>query len=210
MNKNMETIKKNLLGRKQGVIGEKTSSKFSVVIPLIQKDGELHILFEVRSPYLNSQPGEICFPGGRVDPEDPSEQYAAVRELCEEVGLEEKDVEIIAPLDRFVPPFNRIIYPYVGLIGESANLSANEAEVAELFTVPLHFFQKNEPEKHEVFLQVKPGDSFPYHLIPGGENYSWRVGSIPEYFYIYESYVIWGLTARILMHFLEEASLLVD
>ncbi len=72
------------------------------MLPLIQEDGETHVLFEVRAKTLRIQPGEICFPDGRVDEEDRNEEETAIRETCEELGVKKTDVEIAAPLDVLV------------------------------------------------------------------------------------------------------------
>ena len=53
--------------RRPGILDRKPGMDFAVLVPLIEKDGEFHILFEVRSPKLKSQPGEVCFPGGAVE-----------------------------------------------------------------------------------------------------------------------------------------------
>ena len=70
----------------------------AVVIPLIQKDGEYHILYEQRAMELAHQPGEICFPGGRVEVgEDPKQ--AAIRETTEELLVDADQIELLAALD---------------------------------------------------------------------------------------------------------------
>ncbi|NEU34154.1 CoA pyrophosphatase, partial [bacterium LRH843] len=59
--------------------------QFAVLVPLVQKQDELHVLFEVRAHHLRRQPGEICFPGGKIEPNDSTPQDAAVRETTEEL-----------------------------------------------------------------------------------------------------------------------------
>ncbi|WP_158737506.1 CoA pyrophosphatase [Alteribacillus sp. YIM 98480] len=207
MNVNKKTILKRFANRKQGIIDEYEMRRYAVLIPLIEIEEEMHLLFEVRAKHMNRQPGEICFPGGMVDSSDHTPGDAAVRELCEEVGVREEYVSLTGSLDRMVSPFNQIIYPYVGFLNRSAPMSPNQEEVDELFTVPLSFFLDMEPERHDVYLNVEAGSSFPYEYLPGGKNYQWKKGVIPEYFYFYKDYVIWGLTARIIKHFIEELDL---
>nr|WP_275899625.1 CoA pyrophosphatase [Bacillus piscicola] len=197
-------IRERFENKSQGIIDERTMRKYAVLLPLMEKGTEMDILFEVRAKHMKRQPGEICFPGGKVDRNDRSPAEAAIRELCEEVGVTEKDVTLIGNLDRVVSPFNHIIYPYVGLLNTDSPFMPNENEVDELFTVPLSFFQQTKPEKHDIRLIVQPEDSFPYESIPGGKNYPWNKGIIPEYFYFYSDKVIWGMTARIIKHFIEE------
>ena len=65
---------------------------FSVLVPLVEKDGELNLLFELRSSKMKADPGEICFPGGHVEPGEDF-RTAAVRETFEEIGIPEDRIE---------------------------------------------------------------------------------------------------------------------
>ncbi|XKE94734.1 CoA pyrophosphatase [Metaplanococcus flavidus] len=185
------------------VLGNKEFAKFAILLPLIEKDGEIHILFEVRSHLLRNQPGDICFPGGRIDKQDESERDAAVRETMEELGIGRKQISDIFPLDYIVSPFGMIVYSFAGIIDPNVEFRPNPPEVDSLFTVPLSFFLEKDPKVYRVNFDIQPEESFPYDLIAGGENYNWRTRQVDEYFYIYEDKVIWGLTAKILTHFME-------
>lgn len=210
MKLNHEPIRKDVLverfqHRKDGIIDEQYMNKYAIFLPIIDKKEEgLHLLFEVRAKHMKRQPGEICFPGGKIDPSDPSPAHAAVRELCEEIGVKKEDTTLVGHLDKFVSPFHQIIYPYVGLLDENASLYPNRDEVEEIFTVPLSYFVETKPKRYDVHLKVEPENNFPYEWIPHGKNYPWRQTAMPEYFYFYQDYVIWGLTARIIRHFVEE------
>ncbi|HWO97807.1 MAG TPA: coenzyme A pyrophosphatase, partial [Bacillus sp. (in: firmicutes)] len=92
---------------------------------------------------------------------------------------------------------------FVGVISAAETIQPNPAEVAEIFTVPLSFFEKSEPERYTIRFKTEPEQGFPFHLIAGGANYNWQTRTMDEYFYFYEDKVIWGLTARILKHFLD-------
>ncbi|WP_062356855.1 NUDIX hydrolase [Bacillus kwashiorkori] len=175
---------------------------YAILIPLISIDNETHILFEVRSKQLRNQPGEICFPGGRIDTDDLDAKAAAIRETSEEIGIDSIDIQQVFPLDYLIQPIEgRTIYPFIGLIKENIQLNPNHDEVEELFTVPLAHFLQQKPEKHTLRFNIVPDQNFPFHLIQGGENYPWKTRSIIEYFYFYKQYCIWGLTAKILNHF---------
>lgn len=200
---NIQEIFHKLHHRTPSVMGHEHFKKSSVIIPLVDKEGETHILFEVRSMQMRSQPGDICFPGGRVDPSDKSPSDCAVRETMEELGLSEQDITDPIPLDYIVNDLGRIIYPFVGRVISPDKIDPNPAEVDHTFTVPLSFFMETEPDRYKVHLQIKPEDNFPYHLIVGGENYDWRMRHIEELFYQYNGKTIWGLTAKILTHFIE-------
>lgn len=189
--------------RSAGVLGNERFYKFAVFLPLIERQGELHVLFEVRAHTLRRQPGEVCFPGGKVDRHDQSPKKAAIRETCEELGILEREVSVIGELDFLVTSFQSIVYPFAGVINVASELSPNPDEVEEVFTVPLSHFINHPPERHDIRVHVQPDDSFPFHLIPNGEDYNWSSSSMPEFFYYYRDYVIWGMTARILYHFIQ-------
>lgn len=196
-------ITEKIKTHKPQVLGSRNFSKYSILLPLIQKDGEVHVLFETRSEKLRRQPGEVCFPGGRIDPQDKTPKFAALRETNEELGISEDEISEVFPLDYIVSPFGMIVYAFAGFIAPSATFEPNPAEVGSLFSVPLSFFLENEPRIYQIQFDVQPEDDFPYELIEGGREYSWRAREMEEYFYLYEDKVIWGLTARILAHFIE-------
>lgn len=187
--------------RKQNILGHEQASKSAVLLPLIEKDDQWHVLFEVRSQHLKRQPGEICFPGGRVDDQDPSFQDTAIRETCEELQIAKETIYINGALDILVQTPHLLIYPYVGIIQQPDTIKPNE-EVAETFSVPLSWLLTHKPERYNLEMSIDPNQSFPFELIPNGKNYNWRTHKKPEYFYRYNTYIIWGLTAQILRHFL--------
>lgn len=200
----MLTLQKRLASHQPFILDHEQFTKSAVLIPLIKLMNQWHLLFEVRSEQLRSQPGEICFPGGRIDASDPSARHTAVRETCEELGIQESSIEVWGGLDYLVTPFNLIIYPFVAVLDVNRqSIQPNPAEVGQVFYVPLDFLLTSVPDYYELELSVRPKADFPLHLIPQQENYDWRMGHIPEYFYFYQEYVIWGITARILHHFLE-------
>ncbi|XJZ25676.1 NUDIX hydrolase [Bacillota bacterium Lsc_1132] len=199
----LETIFTRLTNRTPTILGIEQFSKYAVLLPLVKLENEVHVLFEVRSHMLRRQPGEVCYPGGRIDTQDLDEKDAAIRETIEELGLKREDIAQVSPLDYFISPFGMIIYPYVGVIQNFHRMNPNSAEVGEIFTVPLSFFLKTKPEIFRVQFKAEPEENFPYELIIGGQDYNWQARQLDEYFYTYENRVIWGLTARILAHFIE-------
>ncbi|TYS91746.1 CoA pyrophosphatase [Rossellomorea aquimaris] len=186
------------------VLGSETFSEYAILLPLIEVNGQTHVLFEVRSLNMRRQPGEICFPGGRIDRSDSDEKAAAIRETSEELGIHTDTITDVYPLDYIVSPFGTIIYPYVGKINVSLKeLKPNQAEVDEIFTTPLTYLQEREPDLYNIKFKMEPEESFPFKQIPGGENYNWQARNMKEHFYYYEDKVIWGLTARVLHHFVK-------
>ncbi|MBO8173033.1 MAG: CoA pyrophosphatase [Bacillaceae bacterium] len=198
----IQSIYDRVQGRKANILGQDTSTGSAVLLPLIKKNNQWQVLFEVRAHHLNRQPGEISFPGGRVEKNDRNEKETAIRETCEELGLSPGDIEIIGDLDIVMTSYQFMIYPYAARIKESAVIRPNPDEVHEIFSVPLDWLLDHDPLVHYVNLEVKPDPDFPYDLIPKGRHYPWRTRRMVEYFYQYGDYVIWGLTARILHHFL--------
>lgn len=197
-------LQTRLTDRFIGIQNETDYFSSAVVLPLVQEGDELALLFEVRSAQLVWQPGEICFPGGRIETSDAGPREAAAREACEELGLAAGDLEIIGTLDYLVSPIGVIIYPFAGYIADPARIKANAGEVAELFTVPLKFFLDNEPLAGTMEIATRPLPGFPLELLPAGYQREWRRrATYPVLFYKYGKYVIWGLSARLLYNFVE-------
>ncbi|MCM3762335.1 CoA pyrophosphatase [Alkalihalobacillus oceani] len=201
--RDLSEIEARLAGRSAGVIAQKDSLNAAVILPLVDIDGELSVLFEVRAHHLNSQPGEICFPGGRIDADDPTPQLAAMREVTEELGLKREYIKPLAPLDVLVTPFRGIIYPFAAVLENIESIKPNPAEVDHVFTVPLSFLYTHEPKRYEMNIHFEPDEHFPLEQISNSRTYAARKNTLTEFFYYYKQYVIWGLTARILTHFLE-------
>lgn len=193
----------NWLGnRKPSILDNENSLKSAVLVPLVNHLDQPHLLFEVRAQDLNRSPGEICFPGGKLESVDKNPLGTAIRETCEELTLSHEDIRVIGPLDCLVTPINAIIYPFLCEIKDFKKVEPKPDEVAEIFLVPLDFLDQYQPLMHQIKIKLTLSEGFPYHLIPNGKDYNWREGKYPEYFYIYRDYVIWGMTARILHHFL--------
>lgn len=170
----------------------------AVLIPLMMIDDQYHILFEIRSRSLQKQPGEVCFPGGRMDPNDKDTLETAIRETKEELLIQEKNIHIYGPLDYYVSPNGMRVDAY---LAELSNYSYTfNEEVEDVFTVPLSFFLENQPNIYTNTTQTIPDPALPFDRIPDQENYHWVNGQYDVPFYFYEDKVIWGLTARLLYH----------
>ncbi|WAA11018.1 NUDIX hydrolase [Fervidibacillus albus] len=177
--------------------------KYGILVPVLKKGEELHILFEVRSHNLRRQPGEICFPGGQMENTDKHPEETARRETVEELGISFEQIGQVYPLDYMIQPIEgRIIYPFVGFVTIDGELRPNKLEVADTFTVPIRYFLERTPDTFTVDFHPVPEDRFPFHLIPGGKQYPWQKRTVKEHFFYYDDYVIWGLTANILHNFL--------
>lgn len=195
-----EEITKSILSHNPNIFG--VNKKSSILIPIIERNDSLHILYEIRSLKLKSQPGEICFPGGKVDSgEHPCE--SAIRETCEELNINSESIEIIGQIDSILTSFDMIIHCFIGKINlsfEEINHSTDEVE--ELFTIPIEELVNIDPQIYSIKTEfVLPGD-FPFSQIPNGKNYNFKNNSYPVVFYKYRDYNIWGLTARMTQNFI--------
>ncbi len=199
----MQFILDRLANRKPGIMEEDNFFVSAVLLPLIEREGGLHVLFEVRAENLKIQPGEICFPGGRVEPvERRNPQAAAVRETVEELGIQRKHVRVLGPLDILPTPQGRLVYPYAGEI-LTGNFNPNPEEVAEVFTVPVEFFLTHPPGIATTEVATRYSGDFPFAKVPPGYRPQWlKCWSFPVYYFEYGKYFIWGITAKILHHFL--------
>jgi 8-oxo-dGTP pyrophosphatase MutT (NUDIX family) len=177
---------------------------FSVLIPLIEIKGQTHLIYELRSKNLSTQPGEVSFPGGRIERGEEFSQ-AAVRECSEELLIPEEKIELLGEADYLITPFNFVIYAFVGKIKVDSieSIKVNNYEVEEIFTVPLDYFLRHQVEKYAAVLKSEFDQDFPYHLLPQGEKYNPRQGDYQIYFYRYQDRVIWGITAEITKAFID-------
>jgi 8-oxo-dGTP pyrophosphatase MutT (NUDIX family) len=157
----------------------------SVLVPLVWWDARWHLLYTRRTETVQSHKGQVSFPGGASDAEDDSPTATALREAYEEIGLLPGDVEILGRLNRrptisqfYVTPIvARVPWPYAFV------LSPNE--VTRVFTVPLDWLA--DPANWE----ERP------RVVLGG----YYQGVI--YYQPYDNEIVWGITARITLDFLE-------
>lgn len=178
--------------------------EYSVLLPLIQIDNQWNIIFEMRSMNLNTQPGEISFPGGKVE-NGESFKEAAIRETMEELMIERKNIKIFGELDYLVSPSNISIHCFVGTISglKVDDIYPNIEEVDHIFTVPLQYFLTTEPKIYSLNLETQFNNEFPYNLIPKGVDYDFRKVVNKVCFYEYNNYIIWGYTAKMIKNFIE-------
>ncbi|MUV36699.1 Peroxisomal coenzyme A diphosphatase NUDT7 [Lentibacillus sp. JNUCC-1] len=179
------------------LLGKEHYREYGILIPLIMVKGEIHLLFEVRAMNMRSQPGDVCFPGGRMEDGDINPEACAVRETCEEIGLTPSQIHNIHKLGHVISE-GRIIHLFTGFIPSEDPLNPDPGEVDHVFTAPLDYFMTTTPERYQVGFRAIPEKDFPLDLIQGGENYNWQKRYIEELFFKYEDKVIWGLTAYLI------------
>jgi len=152
----------------------------SVLIPILTFKKDLEILLTKRSNSLKNHPGQIAFPGGKKDQIDSSPIETALRETQEEVGLNPKNVEIIASLPSHRTATGFVIKPYLGLINQPFSETLRQGEVDEIFTVPYEYILNE--KNFSIQTRKWNGSQRSYYVVP------------------YGPYYVWGATARILLN----------
>ena len=195
----IENLRRNL-----GAVKHRASYPFlrsAVIVPLLsRKRGGLQIVLELRANHLRRSPGEVGFPGGRIEPgESPWE--AALRELEEELGVAGAKVELLGRLPEQQRRREELIVPFVCRLAEDVELKPDGIEVAEVFTLPLDYVLRTRFQEARIIEEYSLSDDFPRQYLPGS---SWiRSLTRPVHYLVYEKYLIWGLSANILLQILE-------
>jgi 8-oxo-dGTP pyrophosphatase MutT (NUDIX family) len=131
------------------------------------------VILTQRTADLTSHAGQIAFPGGKIDPGDPSPAGAALREAEEEIGLSRSLVEPIGYLDLYLTFSGFRILPLVARVRPDHALSLNRFEVSEAFEVPLDFLMQ--PDHHQRRSRDWNGITRHYYAIPYWDRYIWGV-----------------------------------
>ena len=174
---------------------------YAVLVPLVEREDGIRVLYEVRAMTLRRQPGEVCFPGGHIEVGETPEQ-CALRETEEELGIPMDKIRVLGRLDFIAHRANFIMYPILALIdGETADrMNICEAEVGETFEVPLSHLLTTEPIEYDYELIPTPARNFPYEILNIPRDYKWQIGSENVPVYPWQGHAIWGLTGRITRH----------
>ena len=170
----------------------------AVLVPFLERDGEMHVLFERRAGGIH-QGGETCFPGGGAE-KGESDTACALRETEEELGIPHAEIQVLGRSDFLLTPAGVRLQPVLGLLSSRALSLAKPApaEVAEIFTVPLRFFSETEPELYAYTQEPIIQPDFPFDAVGVGRDYRFARGRVDVPVWHYESHCIWGITARII------------
>lgn len=150
----------------------------AVLVPVVDRGDHTNVILTLRNAALRNHSGQIAFPGGVVDKEDPSIMAAALREADEEIGLDPDYVETLTQLPRYLTGSGYSITPVLALVDAKAPLQANPDEVADIFEVPLAFLMN--PANHNQESRMMNGRERFYYTMP------------------YQKRFIWGITAGII------------
>jgi len=172
----------------------------AVIVPLLQRKGIVEIVFELRTRHLRRSPGEVGFPGGRVEAGE-SPWQAGLRELEEELGVRSDQVEYLGQLPEQQRRRDELIVPFVGRLAGDVELKPDGIEVEEVFTLTLDHLLENDFQEARLTEQHTLSDDFPRAYLPGGR---WdRKFTRSVRYLIHGKYLIWGLSANILFQLLE-------
>jgi 8-oxo-dGTP pyrophosphatase MutT (NUDIX family) len=157
----------------------------AVLVPLVPgEDGQVQVLFTVRTDLVQHHKGQISFPGGRADDGDDGDVHTALRETEEELGIPPGHVRVLGRLSDMPTITAYLIVPVVGWLDRRPDLKPHAAEVAEVFEVPL-----------EALLD----GSVPHRT----EGIVWQGQARTMHFFDHGRHTIWGATGRILAELLD-------
>src|SRR5690606_20022644 len=153
-----------------------------ILVPVTDDTGNPEMIFTLRSAHLKTHRGQVAYPGGKRDPGDPSLAATALRETHEEIGLPPEAVKVIAPLSQVMSLHRILVTPYVGVVPADHPLEPNPDEIESVFRVPLSFFLEDKRERTDTL--------------------SFLNSTLYVPCYRWERYQIWGLSAVVLVDFL--------
>ncbi|MDO8266711.1 MAG: CoA pyrophosphatase [Moraxellaceae bacterium] len=156
----------------------------AVLVP-VTDEATPHIILTRRASHMSSHAGEVAFPGGKCDSTDASIIATALRESREEIGLPEESVEVIGELDAFTSKVGLRVQPIIGMVPSDLILLPNPGEIESIFRVPVEFF-----------LTEKVSYTHRFRFM-GNEV------TVPSF--NYGDYVIWGLTAFMIVDLIKRA-----
>jgi len=175
--------RERLPARSRRVVPAGPLVRAAVLLPIVDRGGA-RLIFAKRTERVAHHRGQISFPGGIVDPEDPSAEAAALREAEEEIGLPRAAVEVLGALDDTETVATRfVITPFVGLVHGPVGLRPDGREIDKVIEVPVAALLA--PESFRVEQWERDGvRRAVYFFDHGGET-------------------IWGATAGILKQYLD-------
>lgn len=145
----------------------------AVLVPIVDRRPEASVLLTQRTEHLPNHAGQIAFPGGKVEPRDPTPAATALREAREEIGLDPALVDVLGFLDCYQSRTGFCIAPAVGIVSPDYTLELDRAEVADAFEVPLRFLMC--ADNHLTHSRQWHGARRNYYAMPYEDRYIWGV-----------------------------------
>lgn len=152
-------------------VGDEELTPASVLFPIVLRQSGPSVLLTQRTAHLKDHPGQISFPGGRVEPADASPAATALREAQEEIGLAARHVEILGYLPEYRTGTGFRVTPVVAVVKPPFDLRPEPGEVAEIFEVPFSFLMDS--ANHQQHSQHYRGKLRHYFAMPYGEYFIW-------------------------------------
>ncbi|WP_298625543.1 CoA pyrophosphatase [uncultured Zoogloea sp.] len=143
----------------------------AVLVPIVLRESEPTLLLTRRTDHLHHHPGQVSFPGGRVEAQDTSPIETALRETEEEISLARRHVELLGCLPQYRTGTGFDVTPVVGLVTPPFELSPDAFEVAEVFEVPLSFLL--DEANHQLHRVEVRGKLREYYAMPYGDYFIW-------------------------------------
>ncbi len=171
------------LGRRTPVAVTDAAREAAVLAPVLERDGEPHLLFTKRADHLGEHPGQMSFPGGGREPSDADLRATALREANEEIGLEPREAEIHGALDDITTVTDYAVRPFVATVPDREYVP-DESEVAEVVVLPVAAL--TDPDNYESERRDHP-----------------EYGDHRIHFFRVDDYTVWGATGRMLVQLLE-------
>ena len=135
----------------EGVEIDDTLRRAATLCPIIERPEGHSVILTRRAENLRAHPGQISFPGGKIEPTDKSPLDAALREAEEEIGLSAGQVEVSGALHPYPTGTGFLVTPYIGFIDPQFQPIADPREVAEVFEVPLDFVMDRRNYRRESY-----------------------------------------------------------
>lgn len=157
---------------------ERTLRGAAVLIPVVDRPANASVILTKRSSALKHHPGQIAFPGGKVDETDDGAVDAALREAREEIGLHRRHADVLGALPPHETVTGFLVTPVLAMVTPEFMARPDPGEVAEAFEVPLDHVTN--PARFLIESRRWRGERRFYFVVPWGPYY------------------IWGATARIL------------
>lgn len=143
----------------------------AVLFPIVLRDPEPTVLLTRRTDHLHHHPGQVSFPGGRVEEQDTSPIDTALRETEEEISLHRRHIELLGCLPLYRTGTGFEVTPVIGLVTPPFELVPDSFEVAEVFEVPLAFLL--DPANHQTHTIEVRGQLRQYYAMPYGDHFIW-------------------------------------